>query len=227
MQSSKPVQAGIIVAGNYTKNTVCWPIIVQFRQTRCVITCQVLNINTVLVKYLRITMQIQRTHRGVLPYVGFNTLTLGARGFFHARFIRFRHPRKPRGMSQSRWWKRRDERIWKLSSRLFSWPDWLPLGLWSPTPRMPFRLSQVKDVSACGRRSSPSHARKEDLWYPRPGYNTPHICWNISHFTPTPTLIQVSPICKPHTRISTLGKERTSKLKEKKNKLVEKAKSSV
>ena len=86
MQSSKPAQAGIIVAANYTKNTVCWPIIVPFRQTRCVITCQVLNINTVLVKYLRITMQIQRTHRGVLPYVGYNTLTLGARGFFHARF---------------------------------------------------------------------------------------------------------------------------------------------
>ena len=32
MQSLKPVQAGIIVAVNYAKNTVCWPIIVPFRQ---------------------------------------------------------------------------------------------------------------------------------------------------------------------------------------------------
>jgi len=80
MQSSEPVQAGIIVAANYAKNTVCWPIIVPFRQTRCVITCQVLKINTALVKYYRITMHIQRT-QGVLPHVGYNILTLGARGF--------------------------------------------------------------------------------------------------------------------------------------------------
>ena len=49
------------------------------------------------------------------------------------------HPRRPRG-SQSGREKRRDEsfqvgakesfaRTWKLSSRLFSRPDWLPLGL--------------------------------------------------------------------------------------------------
>ena len=42
------------------------------------------------------------------------------------------HPRRPRG-SQSGWDKRRDERFqastWKLSSHLFSQPDWLPLGL--------------------------------------------------------------------------------------------------
>lgn len=132
MQSSKPAQAGIMVAANYTNNTVCWPIIVPFRQTRRVITCQVLNINTVLVKYLRITMQIQMTHRGggggyshmwaimLLPWV--------PEAFF-MRGFRFRHPRKPRGLSQSRWWKRRDESIWKRSSRLFSWPDWLPLVL--------------------------------------------------------------------------------------------------
>ena len=69
-----------MVAANYDKNTVCWPIIAPFRQTRRVITCQVLKINTVLVKYYRITMQIQRT-QGVLPHVGYNTLTLGARGF--------------------------------------------------------------------------------------------------------------------------------------------------
>ena len=45
------------------------------------------------------------------------------------RGFRFRHPRKATGMSQSLWEKRRDDSIWKLSSRLFSWPDWLPLGL--------------------------------------------------------------------------------------------------
>ena len=42
------------------------------------------------------------------------------------------HPRRPRG-SQTGREKRRDERFqvptWKLSSRLFSRPDWLPLGL--------------------------------------------------------------------------------------------------
>ena len=59
-----------MVAANYDKNTVCWPIIAPFRQTRRVITCQVLKINTVLVKYYRITMQIQRT-QGVLPHVGY------------------------------------------------------------------------------------------------------------------------------------------------------------
>ena len=80
MQSSKPVQAGIMVAANYDKNSGGWPIIVPIRQTRRVITCQVLKINKVLVKYYRITMQIQRT-QGVLPHVGYNTLTLGARGF--------------------------------------------------------------------------------------------------------------------------------------------------
>ena len=40
------------------------------------------------------------------------------------------HPRRPRG-SQSGWKKRRDEsfQVRKLSFRLFSRPDWLPLGL--------------------------------------------------------------------------------------------------
>ena len=52
MQSSKPVQAGIMVGANYDKNSGGWPIIVPIRQTRRVITCQVLKINTVLVKYL-------------------------------------------------------------------------------------------------------------------------------------------------------------------------------
>ena len=136
MQSSKPAQAGIIVAANYTKNTVCWPIIVPFRQTRCVITCQVLNINTVLVKYFRITMQIPRTHWGVLPYVGYNTLTLGARGFSCAvsGFGILGNFRRTRF----------------LLTRLTA-PG-------SPTPRMPFPLSREKREplvpSALGQYSS-------------------------------------------------------------------------
>ena len=42
--------------------------------------------------------------------------------------FRFRHPQKPRDTSQLHWEKRRDESVLKLSSHLFSWPDWQPLG---------------------------------------------------------------------------------------------------
>ena len=135
MQSSKPAQAGIMVAANYAKNSGCWPIIAPFRQTRRVITCQVLKINTVLVKYYRITMQIQRT-QGVLPHVGYNTLTLGARGFSCAvsGFGILGNFRRTRF----------------LLTRLTA-PG-------SPTPRMPFPLSREKREplvpSAWGQYSS-------------------------------------------------------------------------
>ena len=211
MQSSwtKPAQAGIIVAANYAKNTVCWPIIVPIRQTRRVITCQVLKINTVLVKYYRITMQIQRT-QGVLPHVGYNTLTLGARGFSCA-LSGFGILGKQRAWV-SRFGRKGATKVFENFRRAFS-PD--PTDCpWVFDSEDAVSVKSVEDMSACGRRSSSSHARKENLWYPRPGYNTLHICWNTSHFTPTPTLIHVSPICK-YTRISTLGKERTSKLEEK------------
>ena len=184
MQSSKPVQAGIIVAANYAKNTVCWPIIAPFRQTRRVITCQVLRINTVLVKYYRITMQIQRT-QGVLPHVGYNTLTLGARGFSCA------FPVSASSESNGHESVALGEKARRKYLKTFV---------------TPFLLTRLT--------APMREKRKENLWYPRPGYNTLHICCNTSHFTPTPTLIHVSPICK-YTRISTLGKERTSKLEEK------------
>ena len=82
-------------------------------------------------------MQIQRT-QGVLPHVGYNTLTLGARGFSCAvsGFGILGNFRRTRF----------------LLTRLTA-PG-------SPTPRMPFPLSR----------------EKENLWYPRPGDNTPHIC---------------------------------------------------
>ena len=152
MQSSKPVQAGIMVAANYDKNSGGWPIIVPIRQTRRVITCQVLKINKVLVKYYRITMQIQRT-QGVLPHVGYNTLTLGARGFSCA----------VSGFG-----------ILGNFRRAFS-PD--PTDCpWVFDSEDAVSVKSVEDMSACGRRSSSSHARKENLWYPRPGYNNLHIC---------------------------------------------------
>ena len=84
MQSSEPVQAGMIVAANYVKNTVCWPIIVPIRQTRRVITCQVLKINTVLVKYLGLPCK----YRGPRGYSHMWATIILPRVLeaFHARF---------------------------------------------------------------------------------------------------------------------------------------------
>ena len=86
MQSSKPLQAGIMVAANYDKNSGCWPIIVPIRQTRRVITCQVLKINTVLVKYLG--LHVPCKYRGPRGYFHMSaTIFLPwVLEAFHARF---------------------------------------------------------------------------------------------------------------------------------------------
>ena len=139
MQSSKPVQAGIMVTANYAKNSGCWPIIVPIRQTRRVITCQALKINMVLVKYLGLHVPCKyRGPRGyfhmsatiLLPWVldarGFSCAVSGFGILGNFRRTRF------------------------LLTRLTA-PG-------SPTPRMPFPLSREKREplvpSAWGQYSS-------------------------------------------------------------------------
>ena len=122
MQSSKPVQAGIMVAANYAKNSGCWPIIVPIRQTRRVITCQVLKINTVLVKYLR--LHVPCKYRGPRGYFHMSATILlpWVLEAFRARFPV------------------------SASSEIFVTPFLLTrlTAPGSPTPRMPFRLSREK-----------------------------------------------------------------------------------
>ena len=136
MQSSKPVQAGIMVATNYDKNSGGWPIIVPIRQTRRVLTCQVLKINTVLVKYLG--LHVPCKYRGPRGYFHTSATILlpWVLEAFRARF------------SVS------------ASSETFVAPFLLTrlTAPGSPTPRMPFPLSREKREplvpSAWGQYSS-------------------------------------------------------------------------
>ena len=122
MQSSKPVQAGIMVAANYAKNSGCWPIIVPIRQTRRVITCQVLKINTVLVKYLG--LHVPCKYRGPRGYSHMSATILLP---WVLEAFRGRFPVS-------------------ASSETFVAPFLLTrlTAPGSPTPRMPFRLSREK-----------------------------------------------------------------------------------
>ena len=157
MQSSKPVQAGIIVAANYAKNSGCWPIIVPIRQTRRVITCQVLKINTVLVKYLG--LHVPCKYRGPRGYSHMSATILlpWVLEAFYARFP-VSASSETKGHESVALGKKARRKCFKTFVAPFLLTRLTAPG--SPTPRRPF--GQV--------------ARKENLWYPRPGYNNVHIC---------------------------------------------------
>ena len=173
MQSSKPVQAGIMVAANHAKNSGCWPIIVPIRQTRRVITCQALKINTVLVKYLG--LHVPCKYRGPRRYSHMWVIILlpWVPEAFHARFP-VSASSESNGHESVALGRKGATEVFENFRRAFS-PN--PTNCpWVFDSEDAVSVKSVEDMSACGRRSSSSHARKENLWYPRPGYNTLHIC---------------------------------------------------
>ena len=139
MQSSKPAQAGIMVAANYAKNSGCWPIIAPFRQTRRVITCQVLKINTVLVKYLG--LHVPCKYRGPRGYSHMWAIILlpWVPEAFHARF-----PVSASSESNGHESVALGEKARRKYLKTFVAP-FLLTRLTAPgssTPRMPFRSSR-------------------------------------------------------------------------------------
>ena len=141
MQSSKPAQAGIMVAANYDKNTVCWPIIVPIRQTRRVITCQVLKINTVLVKYLGLHVPCKYTGPRGYSHMSATILLPWVLEAFYARFP-VSASSETQGHESVALGKKARRKCFKTFVAPFLLTRLTAPG--SPTPRMPFRLSREK-----------------------------------------------------------------------------------
>ena len=154
MQRSKPARAGIMVAANYAKNSRCWPIIVPIRQTRRVITCQVLKINTVLVKYLG--LHVPCKYRGPRGYSHMSATILlpWVLEAFHARFP-VSASSETQGHELVALGKKAQRKCFKTFVAPFLLTRLTAPG--SPTPR-PFRLSREKREplvpSAWGQYSS-------------------------------------------------------------------------
>ena len=138
MQSSKPVQAGIMVAANYAKNSGCWPIIVPIRQTRRVITCQVLKINTVLPG-----LHVPCKYRGPRGYFHMSATILlpWVLEAFYARFL-VSASSETQGHESVVLGKKARRKCFKTFVAPFLLTRLTAPG--SPTPRMPFRLLREK-----------------------------------------------------------------------------------